>query len=211
MAFKKPPTGRRGYDEEDVDAFLDEVEQELARLLEENAALHDRVQRGAGPGPSDRMLDAERADLAARLDRMQAARARAEEDARALQAQLEQARRAAVAPPAEADDRLAPVLMMARRTADDHLRDAERTAETLLAESRAKAAKLASEAQLEATTMESDARRRHTDAIHNIEVERAALLEEIDRLTRLLESYRAALEGHITQQMRNLDGAPDQP
>src|SRR5881409_1690903 len=32
VAFKKPPIGKRGYDEEEVDAFLDEVERELARL-----------------------------------------------------------------------------------------------------------------------------------------------------------------------------------
>ena len=36
VAFKKPPIGKRGYDEEEVDAFLDIVEVELARLIEEN-------------------------------------------------------------------------------------------------------------------------------------------------------------------------------
>src|SRR4051794_41793520 len=52
VAFKKPPIGKRGYDEEEVDAFLDEVEQELIRLLEENGALRDRMDRsGGGGGP----------------------------------------------------------------------------------------------------------------------------------------------------------------
>lgn len=32
IAFRKPPIGRRGYDEEEVDAFLDEVEQSLTAL-----------------------------------------------------------------------------------------------------------------------------------------------------------------------------------
>jgi DivIVA domain-containing protein len=32
IAFRKPPIGRRGYDEEEVDAFLDEVERTLAGL-----------------------------------------------------------------------------------------------------------------------------------------------------------------------------------
>src|SRR4051812_25816585 len=50
MAFKKPPIGKRGYDEEEVDAFLDEVEQELIRLLEENGMLRDQAQRGPGSG-----------------------------------------------------------------------------------------------------------------------------------------------------------------
>jgi DivIVA domain-containing protein len=42
VAFKKPPIGKRGYDEEEVDAFLDIVEVELARLIEENADLRAR-------------------------------------------------------------------------------------------------------------------------------------------------------------------------
>jgi DivIVA domain-containing protein len=214
MAFKKPPMGKRGYDEEDVDAFLDEVEQELIRLLEENAALADRVQQG-GPSPvaagpsAAAALNAELAAVAAQLERLQAARARAEEQARSLQGQLEQARRAAADAPPAAGDRIAPVLMMAQRTADDHLRDAEQNTAKLLAEARDKAAKVTSEAQLKAKTMESDARRNHTDSINSIEIERAALLDEIDRLGRLAESYRTALRGHITQQVQDLDGVPN--
>ena len=46
VAFKKPPIGKRGYDEEEVDAFLDEVERELARLIEENNELRAQVERG---------------------------------------------------------------------------------------------------------------------------------------------------------------------
>jgi DivIVA domain-containing protein len=42
VAFKKPPIGKRGYDEEEVDAFLDIVEVELARLIEENNDLRAR-------------------------------------------------------------------------------------------------------------------------------------------------------------------------
>jgi DivIVA domain-containing protein len=44
VAFSKPPIGKRGYNEDEVDAFLDLVEGELARLVEENNDLHQRVQ-----------------------------------------------------------------------------------------------------------------------------------------------------------------------
>ena len=50
VAFKKPPIGKRGYDEEEVDAFLDEVERELARLIEENNELRAQAERGGGRG-----------------------------------------------------------------------------------------------------------------------------------------------------------------
>ena len=53
VAFKKPPIGKRGYDEEEVDAFLDIVEVELSRLIEENNDLRARGGRRA-PAPAGR-------------------------------------------------------------------------------------------------------------------------------------------------------------
>src|SRR3954453_4407983 len=56
VAFSKPPIGKRGYNEDEVDAFLDLVENELTRLIEENADLRQRVTEldqelaGAGGG-----------------------------------------------------------------------------------------------------------------------------------------------------------------
>ncbi len=47
VVFKKPPIGKRGYDEEEVDAFLDIIEVELARLIEENADLMGSSGSGA--------------------------------------------------------------------------------------------------------------------------------------------------------------------
>jgi DivIVA domain-containing protein len=53
VAFKKPPIGKRGYDEEEVDAFLDIVEVELSRLIEENNDLRARIGSGqAAPAPA---------------------------------------------------------------------------------------------------------------------------------------------------------------
>src|SRR5580765_3765015 len=53
VAFKKPPIGKRGYDEEEVDAFLDIVEVELSRLIEENNDLRSRIGSGqAAPAPA---------------------------------------------------------------------------------------------------------------------------------------------------------------
>ena len=51
VVFKKPPIGKRGYDEDEVDAFLDVVEAELARLIEENNDL--RASGGSGPAVRD--------------------------------------------------------------------------------------------------------------------------------------------------------------
>ena len=207
-AFKRPPIGKRGYDEEEVDGFLDELEHELTRLIDENRSLHDQVQRaGAGPAGPSAAMNAEFADVAAQLARMQEARARAEQNARSMQTRLEQARSAAAAAPStfgSGDDRNAGVLMMAQRTADDHLRDASQESDALLFEARSKSEQITSEAQLRAGTIEGDARRNHSEAMSTLEAKRAALLDEIDRLGQLAQSYQAALDSHLTQQLQEL-------
>ena len=97
VAFKKPPIGKRGYDEDEVDAFLDEVERELARLIEDNnelrAAGGGALVRPRRPAPGARPAPAqENDDLKGQLDRIQRDKAAAEQAARAMQAELEQIR-----------------------------------------------------------------------------------------------------------------------
>src|SRR5436190_24059651 len=73
VAFSKPPIGKRGYNEDEVDAFLDLVEQELSRLIEENADLRQRVGE----------LDAELADAKKGRNTAPPAKAQAPAPARA--------------------------------------------------------------------------------------------------------------------------------
>src|ERR1044071_3450617 len=97
VAFKKPPIGKRGYDEEEVDAFLDEVERELARLIEENNELRAQVERGGRGGApavsgADPRMAAELNDMKAQLDRIQRDKTAAEQPARQMQAELDHVR-----------------------------------------------------------------------------------------------------------------------
>ncbi|MBG0565992.1 DivIVA domain-containing protein [Actinoplanes aureus] len=214
VAFKKPPMGKRGYGEEEVDAFLDEAEQEMIRLLEANAALKEQVRRG--PDPSATMvLDDEVASLAAQLDRLVAARDRAEQRARDMQAQLEQAHRdqthrdQASAPAGPGDERDVRVLMMAQRTADEYLRDAERESDNVLAGAQEQADKLITEARDRAGTMESDAQRSHAQAMASLASGRADMLDEIDRLGRFARGYQEALHQHVAARLRDVDDAPE--
>src|SRR5258707_13551782 len=104
VAFKKPPIGKRGYDEEEVDAFLDEVERELARLIEENNELRAQLERGgggrapAGAGGGDSRLAAELADLKTQFDRVQREKSSAEQAARGMQPELDPVRSQGGAP-----------------------------------------------------------------------------------------------------------------
>jgi DivIVA domain-containing protein len=76
VVFKKPPIGKRGYDEEEVDAFLDIIEVELARLIEENADLKERGPAGGGTSPDGSALAAAREEnrkLTARIGELESA------------------------------------------------------------------------------------------------------------------------------------------
>jgi len=217
VAFKKPPIGKRGYDEEEVDAFLDEVERELARLIEENNELRAQVERGGrgpapvGPGPSsDARLAAELNDIKAQLDRVQRDKSAAEQAARAMQSELEQARaQAAQAAPAAGGDgeqQALRVLMMAQRTADDHVADARREADKLLGDARAKAEEVTREARAKADALERDARQRHQEAMGGLDAKRTALQKHIEELKQFEREYRTRLKAYLESQLRDLDG-----
>jgi len=211
VAFKKPPIGKRGYDEEDVDAFLDEVERELARLIEENNELRAQVERGgrggAPSGAGDPRLAAELNELKAQLDRVQRDKVAAEQAARAMQAELEQVRATGGGPVAgDGEQQALRVLMMAQRTADDHVNDARREADKLLSDARSKAEEVTREARAKADALERDARQRHQEAMGGLETKRTALQKHIEELKQFEREYRTRLKAYLESQLRDLDG-----
>jgi DivIVA domain-containing protein len=218
VAFKKPPIGKRGYDEEEVDAFLDEVERELARLIEENNELRAQVERGGGRGPApagpgaDPRLAAELNDMKAQLDRVQRDKAQAEQAARQMQAELEQVRaqggpvNAGPVSSGDGEQQALRVLMMAQRTADDHVSDARREADKLLSDARSKAEEVTREARAKADALERDARQRHQEAMGGLDAKRSALQKHIEELKQFEREYRTRLKAYLESQLRDLDG-----
>jgi DivIVA domain-containing protein len=211
VAFKKPPIGKRGYDEEEVDAFLDEVERELARLIEENNEL--RAQGGGGPRPvvpgpgGDPRLAQENMELKSQLDRLSRDKAAAEQAARAMQAELEQIRASGGAVVGgDGEQQALRVLMMAQRTADDHVADPRREADKLLSDSRSKAEEVTREARAKADALERDARQRHQEAMGGLDAKRTALQKHIEELKQFEREYRTRLKAYLESQLRDLDG-----
>jgi len=218
VAFKKPPIGKRGYDEEEVDAFLDEVERELARLIEENNELRAQVERGGRGGApavsgADPRLAAELNDMKAQLDRVQRDKAAAEQAARQMQAELEQVRAQGPGVGAgpttaggDGEQQALRVLMMAQRTADDHVSDARREADKLLSDARSKAEEVTREARAKADALERDARQRHQEAMGGLDAKRSALQKHIEELKQFEREYRTRLKAYLESQLRDLDG-----
>jgi len=215
VAFKKPPIGKRGYDEEEVDAFLDEVERELARLIEENNELRAQVERGggrppAGPG-ADPRLAAEINELKMQLDRTQRDKQEAERAARSMQAEIEAMRTGGPVPPGapvgpDGEQQALRVLMMAQRTADDHVSDARREADKVLSEARAKAEEVTRDARAKADALERDARQRHQEAMGGLDAKRTALSKHIEELKQFEREYRTRLKAYLESQLRDLEG-----
>jgi DivIVA domain-containing protein len=213
VAFKKPPIGKRGYDEEEVDAFLDEVERELARLIEENNELRAQAERGgggrpAGPGPgADPRLAQENAELKAQLDRLNREKAAADQAARSMQAELEQIRaQGGPVVSGDGEQQALRVLMMAQRTADDHVADARRESDKLLSDARTKAEEVTREARARADALERDARQRHQEAMGGLDAKRSALQKHIEELKQFEREYRTRLKAYLESQLRDLDG-----
>jgi len=211
VAFKKPPIGKRGYDEEEVDAFLDEVERELARLIEENNELRAQAERGGGRGAtgggSDPRLAAELSDLKSQLDRVQREKVAAEQAARSMQAELDQVRsQGGPVVGGDGEQQALRVLMMAQRTADDHVNDARREADKLLSDARAKAEEVTREARAKADALERDARQRHQEAMGGLDAKRTALQKHIEELKQFEREYRTRLKAYLESQLRDLEG-----
>jgi DivIVA domain-containing protein len=211
VAFKKPPIGKRGYDEEEVDAFLDEVERELARLIEENNELRASG-GGRGGGGGDPRLMQENQDLKAQLDRMARDKAGAEQAARSMQMELESYRGgglaglAGVVPGGDGEQQALRVLMMAQRTADDHVTDARREADKVLADARSKAEEVTRDSRTKADALERDARQRHQEAMGGLDAKRVALQKHIEELKQFEREYRTRLKAYLESQLRDLDG-----
>ena len=213
VSFKKPMLGKRGYDEDDVDTFLDEVERELARLIEENSELRAQVERlraGAGPGVADN------AEMVAQLERLRADKAAAEQALRGTQHELEQLRNAGPAAvaggavDAEAGEQQAlRLLMVAQRTADDHVDSARREADKVLGEARAQSEELVRETRAKAEALEREARQRHQEAMGTLETKRSALQKHIEELKAFEREYRTRLKAYLESQLRDLTGRGD--
>lgn len=160
VAFSKPPIGKRGYNEDEVDAFLDLVETELARLIEDNNELRQQVEQ------LDNELESARGDL----DSARAGGGSTQETSRRLApvppppspAEQTQAHSQphSMADNGEPNVQAAKVLGLAQEMADRLTAEAKTESDGMLAEARAKSEQLLSDARAKSDSMVNEARTR---------------------------------------------------
>ncbi|EIE99968.1 DivIVA-like cell division protein Wag31 [Saccharomonospora glauca] len=235
VAFSKPPIGKRGYNEDEVDAFLDLVETELARLIEDNNELRQQVEQ------LDAELESTRSELesvkahaahddassrrlapvpppASPMEQTQATGLMADsgepnvQAAKVLGLAQEMADRLTAEAKTESDTMLAEarakseqLLSDARAKADSMVNDARTRAETMLNEARTRAETLERQAREKATNLDREAQRKYTETLNNLNTEKTALNKKIEELRTIEREYRTRLRGFLESQLRELD------
>jgi len=225
VAFSKPPIGKRGYNEDEVDAFLDLVEAELARLIEENDDLREQVSQ------LEQRLGNAQADLDEARSRPQAAMA--------VPAATQQMQRPVEPPPMpqrpmepprgmagpEPDFRggdlggdhhvqAAKVLGLAQEMADRLTAEAKSEADSMLADARNKSEQLLSDARAKSDGLVNDARSRAETMLNDART-RAETLERQsrDKAAQLVgdaERKQTEIIGSITRDKSELEKKIDQ-
>ena len=187
----QPTKFREGYDQDEVDDFLDEVVVELRRLNQENEELRQRL-----IASDSRISELQRSGASA-------APAAAEEQPAAAPAPAVVAAPvpaptpvpAYVPPTADETGSTNNLLQLARRLHEEHVREGIEKRDSLIAEGHAAAARVVAEAE--------DKQRAQ---IATMEEERAELEGRIDGLRTFEREYRQKLRGYIEGQLHELDG-----
>jgi DivIVA domain-containing protein len=233
VAFSKPPIGKRGYNEDEVDAFLDLVEVELSRLIEENNDLRAQVEQ------LDAQLESARADIEDVRSHAPAPQPVHQEPrrltpvpppsaleqtspgspggdhhvqaAKVLGLAQEMADRLTGEAKAESDGMLAEartkaeqLLSEARAKSDTMVNEARTRAETMLNDARTRAETLERSARDKATTLEREAQRQHSEVLGQVQAERTALEKKIDELRTFEREYRTRLKTFLESSLREL-------
>ena len=207
VAFKKPPIGKRGYDEDEVDAFLDLIEAELARLIEENNDLKqqvDEMARSGGPGPGQLRQPPPPPAPEPMVMAPQAA-PRIDENSQVVKV-LAMAQETAEKYVSDAKTEADRMIGDARSTADRMIGEARSKADSMVGDARSQAASVEREARGKATSLVQDAERKHNEIIGGLEQRKGTLEKRIEELRTFEREYRTRLKSYLESQLRDLDG-----
>ncbi|MFI6295236.1 DivIVA domain-containing protein [Nonomuraea sp. NPDC050790] len=210
---------RPGYDEEEVDAFLDEVEAELDRLIQENEELRAKLAeclRGKVPGGMNMPM----ASAPVQEPKAEMQLPPQPEPMRAPEPPPMQPQPQPVAmnmPPAEDNmDTAARVLALAQQTADQAIADARREADEtvtrarreaddILTKARRQAEQVIGDARARAETLERDAQERHRQAMGSLVQTRDELERKVEELRSFEREYRSRLKLYLENQLAELN------
>src|SRR5580700_2092380 len=199
---------RPGYDEEEVDAFLDEVEAELDRLIQDNEELRAKlaeVLRG-GKAPVPAALNAPHIEPVPEMMASEPLRHEPERRPepvmmKPVEDNMDTAARVLALAQQTADQAIAD----ARREADETLGRARREADEILTKARRQSEQITSDARARAESLERDAQERHRQAMGSLVQSREELERRVDDLRAFEREYRSRLKAYLEGQLRDLE------
>jgi DivIVA domain-containing protein len=185
----QPTKFREGYDQDEVDDFLDEIVIELRRLNQENDELRKKV-----------------AELSSKQGAPQAAEKPVQPAPVREEVKPEPVKEAApvpapVAPAAPAGagrssvaESAAGLLAMAQQMHDKHVQDGMDQRDKIIAE-----------AQIEASSLVNDAQEKSRKTLGALEQQRSVLERKVEQLRGFERDYRSRLKAYIEGQLRDLE------
>ena len=171
---------REGYDQDEVDDFLDEVVVELRRLTAENEELRVRVSAGGGT-----------AEPVVLAEVVKAPEVVAEPTPAPVVAPVAAS---VVSEPVDETAGTTNLLQLARRLHEEHVKEGVEKRDALIAEGHATAARLVAEAEAKQRAQ-----------INALDKERSVLENKIEDLRTFEREYRQKLKSYIESQLRDLD------
>lgn len=224
---------RPGYDEEEVDTFLEEVESELERLIQENEDLRSKLNeptRGDAPVAvaQQERAEAEPAAGAPQPDFQTVGQAQAQQpepqptssdiaetggqpseaDNETMQSasrMLALAQQTADQAVADARREADETLGKAQREAEETVGKAQREAEETLGKARRQAEQIMSEARSRAEALERDAQERHRQSMGTLVQQREELERKVEDLRAFEREYRSRLKAYLEGRLRDLE------
>ncbi|MFE8887292.1 DivIVA domain-containing protein [Pseudarthrobacter enclensis] len=200
----QPTKFREGYDQDEVDDFLDEIVVELRRLNQENDELRKKLAEAGSSVPASASAApvVEKVPAPVKADKDEA-REKAEAEAKAAEAKkkdVQPAAPAAAAPAAQASgstpsaESAAGLLAMAQQMHDRHVADGQAQKDKIIAE-----------AQIEASSLVNDAQEKSRKILGALEQQRSVLERKVEQLRGFERDYRSRLKAYIEGQLRDLD------
>ena len=178
----QPTKFREGYDQDEVDDFLDEIVVELRRLNDENQDLRQRLLSSEG-----RINELQRGGGAALTTSSIPAVSAVVDPGSAFPE--------AVSDPATLDGNSTNnLLQLARKLHDEHVKEGLEKREQLIAEGHATASRIVREAEAQ-----------HKANMTRLEQEKALVEHQIQELAAFEREYRLKLKTYIENQLRDLE------
>lgn len=202
----QPTKFREGYDQDEVDDFLDEIVVELRRLTQENDELRRRLSE-AGISEGDQAVPAPVAAAPAakpaeaeKPKETKAPEVKKEETKAAEAPKAAEPAKVVAAAPAAAPasgstaESAAGVLAMAQRLHDEYVSAGVEQRDKIIAE-----------AQVEATGLVTDAEEKSRKTLSALEQQKTVLERKVEQLRGFERDYRARLKTYIEGQLRDLE------